>query len=1149
MRNSTILSCLVLLLAPAIGWSQEFRSTLSGRVVDAQTAVVPGVKISATQVETGARHETLSGADGLYTLPFLPPGSYQITAEAPGFKRYVREGIRVNANERLPLDITLEVGQVTEQVTVSAEASLLETVTASSGQVISTRQIENMPLNGRTPLMLAQLAFGVIPVTDPRFSRPFDNSGPSTFTMGGAPARSNDLLLDGAPDTTRNSRVAYNAPVDSVEEVKVETFQVDAAYGHSGGGTVNIVTKGGTNSLHGAAYDFNQVSRLAANQFFNNRARQPKPLTRFNQWGINSGGPVVIPKLFNGHNKLFFYFAYEGIRDALPAPVQSTVPTPDERNGDFSQLLPVGSSYQIYDPLTGVREGTRIRRQPFQNNILPPSRISSIAKNYLPLFPQPNQPSRGDGRDNLIIGRSGERNFFHNEIGRLDLVLSERHKLFYNARHNERAEKDIDELGHFVEDVSGNNLFKRENWGSTVDDVYTFTPTTVLNTRIAWSRFIEGDIPVRPPFDPATFGFPASLSAASPRVVMPAIEFSTFHGVGDTGGDETRHAIFQIFSSLTKIVGKHSLKMGTDLRLYQESSVDFGYSAGQYSFGTNWTRGPLDNSTSAPGGLGQDLASFLLGLPTGGGFDVNASRVNQAGYYALFLHDDYRVRPDLTLNLGIRWEHEGPTRERFNRSVNGFDFTTPNPIDAQARAAYARNPIPEVPVGQFRAVGGLLFAGPGNRDLYRTQSHYFNPRFGFAWTPKALGSRTVIRGGAGVFFFPIGTIGVNQVGFSQRTSLVASLDGFLTPSATFSNPFPGGIEKPTGSSLGLATFLGKSFSFYNTSPLNPYSIRWDLNIQREVMKNLVLEVGYMGNHAVHLTFDRQLDFVPRSFFSTSPRRDQPVIDRLTSNVTNPFEGLAPGTSLNGSTVSVQQLLRPFPEFTGVRAQARNDGSSYFHMLQVRVEKRYSMGLQFLGNYQYSKMIERRSLLNDFDTVPEKRVSDDDRPQRFVLSGSYELPFGRGKPLGASAGPLLRRAIGGWIVSAIYTWQPGQVLGWGNVIYLGGDLNINPRNVDGAFDTTRFNTSSREQLDSNVRTFPSRFGNLRQDATNNMDYSVLKDTGITEKLKLQYRCEFFNGLNHATFDAPRLSPTASNFGKITRTTNVARRIQMALRLVW
>ncbi len=314
----------VLLLSVCLLVGQEFRSTISGRVIDQQAAVVPGAKVSAILIETGARSETVSSPDGLYTLPFLTPGAYQITAEAPGFKRYLRESLQVSTNDRVALDIQLEVGQIAETVTVTAEAAMLQTSTASTGQVITSRQIENMPMAGRTPLVLAQLAFGVIPSSDPRFYRPFDNAGPSTFSMGGAPARTNELLLDGAPDTTGNSRVAYNPPVDAVAEVKVETFQADAAYGHTGGGTVNVVLRSGTNTLHGALYEFNQVSRTSATPFFTNRAGLRKTVTRYNQYGVNAGGPLYLPRLLDGRNRLFFYFGYEGVKDSIPAPTIAT---------------------------------------------------------------------------------------------------------------------------------------------------------------------------------------------------------------------------------------------------------------------------------------------------------------------------------------------------------------------------------------------------------------------------------------------------------------------------------------------------------------------------------------------------------------------------------------------------------------------------------------------------------------------------------------------------------------------------------------------------------------------------------------------------------------------------------------------------------
>ncbi len=312
--------CALLALTGLAAFGQEFRSTLSGRVFDPAGASVPNARVLATGVETGANSETVTSADGQFTLPFLAPGAYSLAAEAPGFKKFTQTGIQIGTNQKISQDIVLQVGSQTESVTVVADVELLQTATASVGQVISSNQIENMPMNGRTALTLAQLAYGVTPASDPRFTRPFDNAGPSGFSMGGGQSRANELLLDGAPDMTRDRRVAYNPPVDAVSEVKVEAFQPDAAYGNTSGGTVNVVMKGGTNEFHGSLYEFNQVSALKSTPFFTNAANQVKPVTRFNQYGGSIGGPIWIPKLVNGKNKLFFFFTYEGIKQSEPEP-------------------------------------------------------------------------------------------------------------------------------------------------------------------------------------------------------------------------------------------------------------------------------------------------------------------------------------------------------------------------------------------------------------------------------------------------------------------------------------------------------------------------------------------------------------------------------------------------------------------------------------------------------------------------------------------------------------------------------------------------------------------------------------------------------------------------------------------------------------
>lgn len=1122
--------------------AQEFRSTIFGRIMDQQQAVVPGAKVTAVEKDTGARTTTISRMDGSYTLAFLAPGTYTISVEADGFKRATKELVQIGSNERKTIDIGLEVGAVNESVTVEADAPLLDAASASVGQAVSPVQIESMPLNGGTPLIMAQLALGVVQMSRPDFVRPFDNSGASDLSIAGGEAQKNELLIDGSPNSTRNGRSAYSPPVDAVQELRVQAFESDAAYGNTGGGTVNLVSKAGTNDLHGSLYEFNQVSRLAAADWFTNRAGQKIPATRYNQYGGSAAGPVSIPRLVDGRNRLFFFFAFEGLRQPNKSAFTSTVPTAEERNGDYSKLLGMGEKYQIYDPLTGARQGSRIARQPLTGNIIPKSRLNPIALNYLQFYPASNIPGEADGRNNYL-GHIGSWETYNNELGRIDYNVSDRHKMFFNFRHNQRYNLNKQRY----DNVATGKHLTRKNWGFMWDDVYTFTPTTLLNTRLNWTRFTQGNTYLSDGYNIASLGFPASLASASMHAVLPIVSLSPFDTLGHEGGDLTPYDSFHIFASLSKFTGRHTIKVGTDLRLYRESEVDFGASSGTYKFGTNWTRGPLDNSPAAP--IGQELSSFLLGLPTSGSFAVNGSRTNQAGYYAFFVQDDIRARSDLTVNIGLRFERETPTTERYNRVVNGFDFTSPNSVTAAAKAAYAADPIPELPVGAFNPVGGLLFAGPGNRGIYNSPGNEFSPRFGFAWTPRALGSRTVLRGGFGLFYYDLGIAGMNQTGFSQSTSFVSTLNGYLSPNATLSNPFPSGIEQPVGATLGLDTFLGKGVSFFSPDQRGSYSARWNLNIQRLITKNTVVELGYLGNHSVHLGVDRSLSFTPARFLSTSPMRDQATIDLLSANVANPFKRLLPGTSLNGSTVAREDLLQAFPEFGGVGIKNTSDGSSYFNMMQVRVERRLTAGLQVLANYQWSRMIEKRSLLNDSDALFEKRVAAEDRPHRFVISGTYDLPFGKGKAIAGSLPAVLDRIVGGWMLAGMYTWQSGQAVNWGNVIYYGGGLQWNPRGVYGSLDTSRFNTNSKQQLGANIRTFPTRFANIRDDATNTVDLSVLKNFRIHERLKLQYRCESFNTMNRPQFGSPSVNVTSSAFGKISSQGNLPRILQMALKLVW
>jgi len=1121
--------------------SQEFRSTVFGRVMDQQLAMIPGARVVAVQMETGAMVSTTTAEDGSFTLPYLLPGTYEISVEREGFKKFLQRGIVVSANERKSLEVTLEVGALAEAVTVSADVPLLETATGSVGQIVTSRQVENIPINGRNPLVLAHLYTLVTPQGGTVLTRPFDTAHTSDIAIAGAPNRTNEILLDGAPNTTRDSRAAINPPMDAVQEVKVEGFQTDAAFGNTGAGTVNVITKAGTNDYHGAVYHFNQVSRLAATPFFSNRSGQKKPFALWNQFGVVSGGPVIIPRWLNGRNKLFFFFAYEGIRQPNPNPLAGTTPTPAMRNGDFSNLLAISSSYQIYDPMTGVAEGTRVRRLPLPGNVIPPSRINPVAKNLLQYYPAPNAPGGADGRNNFF-GNAAQRDNWDNYLGRLDINPSSGNKLFLSTRYNYRNSFEQ----AFYNNIARGRNFIRDNWNVIVDNVHTLSPTAYLNSRASWTRFLEQRRLNSTGFDLVAVGFPPSLAAQSLLPVIPVVEVGGFVPLGDSNHNLTPYDSFQLFNSLSKTVNRHSLKAGADLRLYRESNFQPRYSAGRYQFNANWTRGPYSNSPSAP--LGQELAAFLLGLPTGGSWDLQSHRTVQAGYWSWFVQDDLRISRNLTLNLGLRYEKELPVTERFDRLVTGFDPRAVNSVANAAEAAYARRPIPEVPPARFSAKGGLLFATPHARSPYDTRSKNFSPRVGFAWRPSAARS-TVVRGGMGVFYFDLGIADFNQTGFSQSTTLVPSLDGMLTPYATLSNPFPDGIQKPTGSSLGYDTYLGRGISYFNRSVQNPYSVRWSFTIQHQWTTNMAIEATYLANHAVHLTMDRPWNGTPNQYLSRLPVRDQATIDFLAANVPNPFEGLLPGTTLNGSVTTRDQLLKAFPIYTGVTENGRNDGSSYAHMGLLKLEKRFSGGLQLQAALQLSKTIQRLSLLNDGDPQPEKRVAPMDATWRSVLNGIYEMPFGRGKRFAANARGLANALVGGWMLSGLYTLQTGPPLEWGNVIYVGGDLQPSPRNIDRAFDTNRFIRDPNLQLSRNLRTFPSAFSNVRADGVNTLDISILKNFSLLERVRLQYRCEFFNAPNHPLFGAPDVSPTSTTFGRIQTQANEPRRIQMALRVAW
>ena len=1199
------------LAAPAVLRAQEFRATISGVVSDPSGSPVPGATVVATEIRTGTTTRTVSGSTGGYTIPFLLPGDYTLRAEAKGFKTFVHQGLHLASGQHAMIDVHLQLGAISQSVRVVSNVPLVNTVNASTGQVITTKQVEDLPLDGRTPMMLAQLSVGVVATSNPSLVHPFDNNGAAAWSIGGTPSQVSELLLDGAPDEIWSGALAYSPPQDAVQEVTVDAFNTDAAYGHSYGGTANQILKQGTNGFHGSMYEFSQPSNLDANTFFNNRAGNPLSVTHFNQYGLTAGGPVFIPKVYNGKNKLFWFFAWENLGDSQPTTDLTTVPTAAERNGDLSALSALGSQYQIYNPYSGVLNGSTIDRQPFYCdasgnalptnpngtqtpvtgsvpcNVIPSSLISPIAQSYLKFYPQPT-PGLGtsEGFDNFVNNNTS-KDSFDNELGRLDWNMSDRSHLFFDVRHNYRLQGKNNYFGNAATGVT----LSRENWGGTIDEVYTISPTTVADVRANWTymKEIHGDPSIG--FDPTSLGFPSYVASSAQRLQMPAIEFSgscgsqtSFQCLGNTNDSAVPSSSYQIFGDVMKMVGNHELHFGVDLRQYRLDTISYGCPDGCYAFGTNWTNGPTSSSPAAP--FGQDLADFLLGLPSNSGsseYTVNSYGTFISYYFAGYLQDNWRLRSNLTLNLGIRFEHDTPYAESYGRTVNGFDTTSPSPIATAAEAAYALHPIAQLPASDFKVLGGLTFPNSSPGAVYSQSSFIASPRLGFAWTPGFLGHETVLRGGFGLYVSPVTVANLdtngswssnpilNQEGFSASTPYVATTNNYLTPATTLSDPFPGGINAPVGSADGLGTFMGQNVAFLAPTVNDPYSMRWNFGIQRSLAANLLLEVDYIGNHANNIPVQTtQLNTIPVQYLSTLSSRDQTVINTLTATVANPFAGLLPGTSLNGSKTTVAQLLSAFPQFpgesgsgtSGVVMDNNTVGSSNFNALDVRVEKRFSHGLSIISNYMFSKLIERDTYLNATDALLENRISPFDHTNHFVFAFSYDLPFGRGQLVNLRS-RWANEVFGGWVLNGIYTYQTGAPIDWNasDYVYLNQPLDLNNSETDQtlvkgkyqplpAFNTAAFDTNSKQQFEYHIRTFSTTFPNLRAESINNFDSSILKNFNVTEGAYFQLRFEAFNTFNRPQFEAPQVnSPTSSSFGVINKQANYSRQIQLGARFVW
>jgi hypothetical protein len=994
---------------------------------------------------------------------------------------------------------------------------------------------------------------------DLKFSRPFDNGGTSGIVTGGAQG-GNEFSLDGSPNMANGRRVAFVPPAGAVQEFKVETASFDAASGHTSGANINVTLKSGTNSLRGSGYTYYRSDQLAEKDFFVLKANAPKPGLSYKRPGFTLGGPVI-------RDKSFFFAAVEWLYDTFPEPLYQTVPTQAMRNGDFSALL--GQGIQIYDPLTGaISTGTTVVRQPFAGNIIPSGRLSPIAQKVLGYYPLPNQPADATGQNNFFY-ENPRTDKFNSESFRFDHTVTQKQRLMARYTRNSRREARnaiYGEVGGIV--PTGNFLF-RKNDGITIDHTWTQSSTSLWEFRGGWQQFREPNVRQHEGlFDPASLGIaPSVVGLWGGAQYFPLFDFDTISDVGDNLAGNTTHSIYSFQPTYTRIMGNHSMRAGYDLRQYQEFGQNAGRQAGDYLIRNNaaYTRQASNSATQ----LWQDVASFLTGFPTAGSIELNASRENRQWYHGIFVQDDWKVSNRLTLNLGLRYDYEAPATELENANIRGFDPAATLSITSAAEAAYAARPD-VIPASQWHSRGGIGFASDSTPGIWNADTNNIQPRVGFAYK---LTDKTVVRGGWGLYTSPfVFSNGISQIGYSQSTPFTATQNSGLTFQSTLANPYPQGVLQPAANTLGPNTFLGQTLARFMPLDIQSSQLsRYLVNVQRELPGQWLLEVGYVGTHGVHLTTNEELNSIPAQYLSSSRVRDDATITYLSTNVPNPFAGLLP-TGSNGANIARSQLLRPFPQFTGVPTYG-SDGSSQYDSFQSKVEKRYAHGYSIIGTYTWSHFTERVFRLNATDADFEKRLGRDDVPHRVTTSIVYELPFGKGRTFASNANGLVNGLIGGWSVNAFGQFQSGRPLDFeGRNIYFNGDLNAlkakytNDSDVavfdlsgfyfhdaavqtSGVDDPVKQRADTRIRLANNLRYFPSRVDGIRSPFLKLWDISIVKQVPLSGRMRAQFNIEFLNAFNVVVFNDANTDPTNADFGKVTSQNNLPRDIQLAAKIVW
>ncbi len=1148
-----LLLCTITLFVRA----QSYQGGIRGSVTDAQGAAVSGAKVALLNQGTGVERSSVTNNDGTYVFSDVDPGTYSVTSEAPSFKKFEQKGITLGTQQFLTVDMKLEVGNVSQSVTVNEDVPLVDNSNASEGQVLDEQQQVDLPNLGRNPFTLSRVAANVTPAGNPAYNRMEDQSGSSQISIAGGPVRGNNYLLDGVPITDADNRAMIIPSIEAVQEVKVQANTYDASMARTGGGMFNTLLKSGANDYHGVAYGSTRQTSWSGNNFFNNAAGVALPPQWNYTYALALGGRVWIPKLYDGKNKTFFWIAREGYDDTQSYTATTYTPTALERVGNFSQTLsPTGGQLTIYDPSTTVvnpTTGAVVSRTPFPNNIIPATSLNPVGLAIAATLVNPTSTPRYYGDADLTAPSS-----LPARAHQTTFKVDENFTQWWHANLSYLSYLSLEPGNTYFNTLSSPDQWRllRTVNATQLNNTFTLSPTSVLNVRYGFNRFPNYGYQVSSGISLASLGFSPTFTNEVISPVFPQVNMSNVYnslgGLGTNNDFNYTHYSYNFSTSYSKFLGRHNLTAGFDWRRIHTAGLDYGTGGGGFTF-----NGISTASSNVSGSGGADLADMLIGLPYQASLTVPTYLNDYAGYYGGYIQDDYRLSSKITLNLGLRWEHESGLQESNNGLVTSFATNIPSPIQSA--------------VTGLTTDGVVEYAGQGGSKVSTGDPNWskWGPRAGIAWQ---LNDKTVVRGGYGLYWAPPFGLGapIQTPGYYATTTNTFTNNGYATFRDSLSDPFPNGLNQPAGSSLGTSAGIGQSITIPDPYARSPRVQQFSVDVQRQLPGGIALEVGYVGSRSSHLTTmsgNLNINALNPSYFGLG-------YTALTNPVANPLHGAVSSSSnFGGTTVPQYQLLQPYPQFGEVLLELSDQDHAKYDSMIVKAQKRLSNGLTFLSTFTWSRTFDEGSggpgnslnggnagvPQNPYNVAAEWSPAYYDTPLRWATALSYELPFGKGKQFLGSSGNLVNYVVGGWSFNAIGTYQTGFPLNitqsTDNNSQFGYD--VQRPNATGLSAGTSGSLESRLNDYINPAAFSEApaltFGNtartlgLRGPGQANWDMSLFKDVKFGEKYNAQFRTALLNAFNTPLFNSPGTAYGSGSFGVISSQANFSRMVELGVRL--